>query len=144
MKTWHTKEWKEKRDAFLEGKSCSWECKNPINSNNPLVIDHLIYLNPDGSAMTEADYMDFEKNAANNPPLCKRCAFARKKKLVLCQVCRVRYHRKRDKYRRVKKMCNHCDPDNVLCKKCEKVYHPKEYEMCYACNKKEQKKRRKK
>ena len=42
MKPWHTKEWREKRREFLEGKKCEW-----CGSTEHLVIDHLKNSYPD-------------------------------------------------------------------------------------------------
>ena len=137
--TWQTQEWEEKRAVFVEGKECEW-----CGSKERLTVDHLTYLNDDGSSMTTEQYMDFPKLHAEGKIilLCVRCAYARKKGMILCQKCKENYHK--PKYPSCFKCANADNPDMITCKICEKNIHDKKYDMCTPCFKKERAKNRRK
>ncbi len=132
-KLYQTSAWKKARKAFIEGKSCGW---NPEHEG-PLVVDHLTYMNPDGSSMTDAQLLDFEKSHSEGRllVLCRKCAYARRYNKVLCEVCGENYHGKR------RKMCFGCHmkknpEDYQLCPECGVNYHDKRYPRCALCTKK--------
>ena len=79
QKPWQTKEWREKREKFIKGKSCIW-----CGSKEYLTIDHLLPHN----TQNYKDYMDFKETII----LCRRCAYARLKGMVLCKKCKKHYH----------------------------------------------------
>ena len=132
-KLYQTKRWKDARKAFIEGKSCNW---NP-NHEGPLVLDHLSYINPDGSSMTDDQLLEFDKLYENGTllVLCRRCASARRHNKILCDVCGQNYHGKKFN------MCFDClrkqNPDDYkLCEECGKNYHHKKYPRCAPCKNK--------
>ena len=79
QKPWETKEWREKREKFIKNKSCEW-----CDSKKYLTIDHLLPHN----TQTYKDYMDFKEVII----LCRKCAYARLKGMVLCKACKKHYH----------------------------------------------------
>lgn len=139
MKLYLTVEWKKARKVFIEGKKCDW---NP-DHEGPLVLDHQTYLNPDGSRMTDAQVMDFEKlySEGRLKILCRRCAYARRHNKVLCVECGEKYHA--FKHGR----CFDCmrkerPEDFKLCEECGVLYHDKRYPRCGACTNKLKRSRR--
>ena len=85
MKPWQTKEWRERRKTFLEGKTCEW-CRASEN----LVIHHPSYIREDGSSISEEEYINFEASGA--VVLCRRCHLNLHKGRVLCRACKRHYH----------------------------------------------------
>lgn len=132
-KLWTTKAWRDARAEFIVGKLCDW---NP-DHEGPLVLDHLTYLNVDGSHKTDAQIMDFKTSHSNGSliVLCRKCAYARRYNKILCSVCGDSYHGpKMD-------TCFKCRmkeaPDRyVLCVDCGENHHDKTYDRCFPCNQK--------
>jgi hypothetical protein len=85
MKPWKTREWREKRRAFLKGKRCEW-----CGAEENLVIHHPSYLHEDGRSISDEEYLDFER--AGVMVLCRRCHLQLHKGYVLCKVCGKHYH----------------------------------------------------
>ena len=125
-----TAKWRKARKAFIEGKTCDWNSDH----EGPLVLDHLQYVNSDGSTMTDDQLLDFEKLYSQGllKVLCRRCAFARRNNKVLCQKCGENYHN--PKFNQCFQCLRNENPDDyVLCKECGKNHHDKKYEMCSSC-----------
>lgn len=137
-KLYQTARWKNARKHFIKGRTCEWNSSH----EGPLTLDHLTYVNSDGSSMTDEQLLDFEKLGSEGKlsVLCRRCAFARRNNKVLCEVCGENYHGKRFK------MCFNClrkeNPDEYqLCEECGKNYHDKKYPRCAPCTKKSKRSR---
>lgn len=137
-KLYQTKRWKDARKAFIEGNTCDWNQSH----EGSLVLDHLTYLNQDGSSMTDEQLLNFERLHLEGGllVLCRRCAFARRNNKVLCEVCGDNYHGKRFE------MCFNClrkqNPDEYkLCEECGVNYHDKKYPRCAPCTKKSKRSR---
>lgn len=125
--------WKKLRAAFIVGKSCGWDQLH----SSPLTLDHLSYLNSDGSSMTDDQLMDFNKLYAEKRlmVLCRKCAFARRHNKILCERCGKNYHGKK------RGICFECivkdsPHEYVICSECGQNQHNKKYSRCYACNRK--------
>jgi hypothetical protein len=74
--------WRKRRAKFLEGKRCEW-----CGSDENLVIHH-----PQPSnSLTNSQYESFEGTMV----LCKKCHFQLHRGLVICRVCKKRYHKPR-------------------------------------------------
>lgn len=78
MKPWQTVAWRNRRAEFIKGKSCKW-CK----STEYLTIEHLDPPN----TLTDEDYLAFK----NVIILCRKCAYARLKRMNLCPECKTAY-----------------------------------------------------
>ena len=55
-KPWQTKEWIEKRKAFIEGKVCEW-----CGSDDNLVIHHKSYVDNTGEPISDEQYLDLRE-----------------------------------------------------------------------------------
>ena len=84
-KIWQTKEWREKRITFLEGKVCFF-CGKPATT-----IHHPTYLNSDGSSISNEQYLDWENVKVF--PLCRGCHLNYHKGFLLCRKCGKHWHR---------------------------------------------------
>ena len=128
-----TSKWKKTRKVFIEGKTCEWN----ESHEGPLVLDHLAYINRNGSSMTDDQLLDFPKLHSEGGllVLCRKCAYARRNNKVLCNVCGENYHGKRFD------MCFNClgeqNPENFkICEECGENYHDKKYPRCAPCTNK--------
>lgn len=137
-KLYQTTQWKTARKAFIVGKNCDWNEKH----EGPLILDHLTYINPDGSSMNDEQLLEFEKLHSEGKLLilCRRCAFARRNNKVLCKKCGKNYHS--PKYNQ----CFNClksenEENYILCKECGTNYHDKKYDVCALCFKKQKRSR---
>ena len=85
-KPWQKTEWREKRQSFLKDKKCEW-----CGATNRLVIHHKNYLNPDGSSISNEQYLDWDK--AEVIVLCRKCHTNYHKGYVLCNKCGEHWHK---------------------------------------------------
>lgn len=131
MSLYQTSRWKARRARFIIGKFCDWNSQH----SGPLTLDHLSYINSDGSSMTEDQLMDFKKLYAEKRliVLCRKCAFARRHNKILCERCGDHYHGKK------RGICFECivkdsPHEYTLCSDCGANQHNKKYSRCYSCN----------
>ena len=125
MTSWNTKEWKEKRLAFLAEHPV---CEMPGCTQPATVINHRVKANvglakwkeirrnversrknaaltvDQVTALTNEKYQEFKARVSETylnftsetvEALCKRCNYAREHGKVLCRRCRVHYHNPR-------------------------------------------------
>lgn len=82
-KPWASKIWREKRSRILNIRNkCEW-----CSSTDYLTIDHVTSPN----SLSEDHYRELKNE--DFLVLCRKCAYARKKGLVLCAKCKKHYHR---------------------------------------------------
>lgn len=86
-KPWQTSEWRKKRRIFIKDKFCLW-----CGSKENLAIHHPFKMAEKTGAIgyTEEDYNSFKGAIV----LCRRCHFATHRWLVLCKICKKKYHKK--------------------------------------------------
>ena len=116
--TWNTQEWKEKAQAFVNGKHCEW-----CNSIQNLVPHHP----HKKGGYTHEEYMDLEKYCI---VLCKKCNFMESKGYKLCPKCKKHYYKskcKRDK------LCWQCFIQTPYGQAVKNYYdqHPKKFKKVF-------------
>lgn len=84
-KIWQKKEWTNRRQTFLQDKKCEW-CGVTEN----LVIHHSNYLNPNGSSISDEQYLDWD--SSDVIVLCRKCHTNHHKGYVLCKKCSEHWH----------------------------------------------------
>lgn len=201
-KPWQTREWREKRAAFIEGKSCEW-----CSSTEYLTIDHLnnVYGNFEYGKIAFQLFNDYFAEGKNKEELnllekktlekatlyyylaCPKCGYSVqvRKKLkpkYRCWRCKKNFSQPKKKlslstlrflnrrlfqlfkeshkeeidavatpkiqqlnedyfaFKNVLILCRKCAyarlKGMVLCKVCKKKYHPRRFSMCWECFKK--------
>jgi len=83
-KPWGTTAWRKRRAEFIKGKSCEW-CGEEAK-----VIHHPNYLNPDGSSISNEQYLDWENTRVIT--LCRGCHLNYHKGYVPCKKCGKKWH----------------------------------------------------
>lgn len=81
----NSKEWKEKREKLIqEKKKCEWclgkEHLTPAHKHEEFNIRKM-------------KYIDWYRNFDNCLLLCRRCHFAQGKGMILCRICKKKYHK---------------------------------------------------
>jgi len=117
--TWKSKEWKEKRAAFLTGTVCIW-CKKPAQTPH----------HPTDEYYGKPGYIDLHLSGCM--PMCNWCHRAVHRGLVLCPKCCEHY------MGALKEMCKYCDPEikareeareirQIQVRKAQRVYRQTKY-----------------
>ena len=121
MSTWQTKEWKDKAQAFVAGKSCAW-CS---------ITENLVPHHPrKKGGYTREEYLSLKGCIV----LCGKCNYMENKHYKLCPVCKKKYYkpRTRRKYYTIKRdMCWSCFIQTSYGKSVKEYYdkHPKKLKI---------------
>jgi len=128
--SWASKEWKEKRNAAIEGKLCAW-----CGSSDKLAVHHNAEPKVTGLPKWKSIYRSLDKSPKHKELTPEQLKVLTDERFAEWKA---EYEKAYMDFENVIILCKKCHfalhKGKKLCEKCKKNYHNPRYLMCYECS----------